>query len=114
VLETPAVLLQPDSTSSAHYQTKRWVSVGTMMLLRIGDLWQNQTLIARPGYEQETFKGLLIDRDHVTLIKAGVSFEDGCFLLPLAQHPWHLNNTHSYCTCVELAKPFSRTGDFPT
>jgi hypothetical protein len=38
----------------------------------------------------------------VTLIKAGVSLEDGRFLLPLAQHPWHRNNTHAYSTCVEL------------
>ena len=101
-LAEPAVLLQPESTASAQYQTKRWVSVGTLMLLRIGDLWQNQTLIAHPSYEQETFEDLHIDHSHVTLVKAGVSLEDGIFLLPLAQHPWHLNNTHSYCTCVEL------------
>jgi len=101
-LDNPSVLLQPDATSSVHHQIKRWVSVCTVMLLRIGDLWQNQTLVARPSYEQETFEDLLIDPSHVTLIKAGVSLEDDRFLLPLPQHPWHLNNTHSYCTCVNL------------
>ncbi|MBB6579871.1 hypothetical protein HNP33_003990 [Comamonas odontotermitis] len=101
-LENPKSLLQPDCTLPASQQTKRWVSVGTTLLLRIGDLWQDQTLLARPNYEEETFENLTIDREHTSLVKAGSSFENGQFLLPLAQHPWHLNNTHSYCIRVAL------------
>lgn len=101
-VENTSVLLQPDSTRPASQQVKRWVSVGTTLLLRIGDLWQDQTLVARPAYEEATFEGITIDRDHVSLVKAGLSFDDGKFLLPLAQHPWHINNTHSYCVRVAL------------
>ena len=101
-LKNPAVLLQPASTLPAHHQIKRWVSVGTTMLLRIGDLWQDQTLVARPSYEEVTFESIQIDREHVTLIKAGLSLDDGAFMLPLSEHPWHLNNTHSYCVSVDL------------
>lgn len=101
-LEDTSVLLRPDSTHPAGQQAKKWVSVGTTLLLRIGDLWQDQTLVARPTYEEATFEGLMIDRDHVSLVKAGLSFDDGKFLLPLAQHPWHINNTHSYCVRVAL------------
>ncbi|MDA8522927.1 hypothetical protein [Acidovorax sp. NCPPB 4044] len=101
-LENTSVLLQPDSTQPSGHQVKRWVSVGTTLLLRIGDLWQDQTLVARPTYEEAAFENITIDRDHVSLVKAGLSFDDGKFLLPLAQHPWHINNTHSYCVRVAL------------
>ncbi len=101
-LEHTAALLQPDSTLPASQQTKRWVSVGTTLILRIGDLWQDQILVGRPAYEDATFENILIDRVHVSLIKAGLSFENGKFLLPLAHHPWHINNTHSYCVQVAL------------
>lgn len=101
-LVDPTVLLRPDSTLPADRQTKRWVSVGTTMLLRIGDLWQDQTLVARPGYEQAMFDEVLIDRETVNIVKAGSSFDDGTVLLPLTDHPWHFNNTHSYCVRVEL------------
>lgn len=101
-LEDTSVLLRPDSTQPAGQQAKKWVSVGTTLLLRIGDLWQDQTLVARPTYEEATFEDLMIDRDHVSLVKAGLSFDDGKFLLPLTQHPWHINNTHSYCVRVAL------------
>lgn len=49
-LADPSALLKPDATL-ARSQTKRWVSVGTMMLLRIGDIWSDQKLVAAPDYE---------------------------------------------------------------
>lgn len=105
-LTDPAVLLQPDCTLPADRQIKRGVSVGTTMLLRIGDLWQDQTLVARPAYESFMMDDLLVDRETATLVKAGSSFDDGSFLLPLTEHPWHRANTHSYC--VRLALPGER------
>lgn len=101
-LENPSTLLQPNCTLPASQQAKRWVSVGTTLLLRIGDLWQNQTLVARPGYEQAVFEDVTINREQTSLVKAGLSSDAGSFLLPLAHHPWHLNNTHSYCIRVAL------------
>jgi hypothetical protein len=105
-LTDPSVLLQPDCTLSTDQQIKRWVSVGTTLLLRIGDLWQDQTLLARPTYEQFLADDLQVDRDTVTIVKAGSSFDDGIFLLPLTDHPWHRANTHSYC--VRLTLPGNR------
>lgn len=101
-LTDPAVLLSPHSTDPVEHQKQCTLSVGKLMLLRIGDLWQDQKLFTCPTYEQETFDGLQIDRDTSTLIKAGVSFDDGGFLLPLSEHPWHRRNTHSYCLKVSL------------
>ncbi|WP_298209031.1 hypothetical protein [Acidovorax sp.] len=101
-LENPSALLQPNCTLPASQQAKRWVSVGTTLLLRIGDLWQNQTLVARPSYEQAVFEDVTINWELTSLVKAGLSSDAGSFLLPLAHHPWHLNNTHSYCVRVAL------------
>ena len=101
-LEHQSRLLLPSCTLPANQQAKRWVSVGTTLLLRIGDLWQNQSLIGRPVYDEATFTDVTIDREHASLTKAGLSFEDGSFLLPLSHHPWHLHNTHSYCVNVKL------------
>ena len=86
---------------SARRQT-RYVSVGTTMLLRIGDLWQNQFLVAKPAYELEEFRNVQIDRNTLQVVKAGLSFDDDTFLLPRAEHPWHMDNTHSYCAKVSL------------
>lgn len=80
----------------------RHVSIGTTMLLRIGDLWRNQVLVAKPAYELEEFRDVQIDRDTVQVVKAGSSFEDGSFLLPRSEHPGHMANTHSYCVKVSL------------
>ena len=80
----------------------RYVSVGTTMLLRVGDLWRDKVLVAKPSYELEEFRDVQIDRDTVQVVKAGSSFDDGTFLLPRSEHPWHMANTHSYCAKVSL------------
>lgn len=72
------------------------------MLLRIGDLWRDQRLVASPSYEAATFDDLYVGRDTVELVKAGLSLDEGVFLLPLSEHPWHEHNTHSYCLRVGL------------
>lgn len=104
----PAVLANPmapvcsSSTLPWHKQFKCWVSVGSTMLLRIGDLWSDQRLIASPEHEVETFDQLRIDRTTAQLLKVGHSDEQDNFLLPAAEHPWHMANTHSYCVRVDL------------
>jgi hypothetical protein len=95
--------LSPSSTSQARFQRKVWVSVGTLPLLRVGDIWRNSALEFQPDYELETFENLQIDRDHTSLIKAGLNIDDkGYYLLPIAEHPWHMQCTQSYCVMVDL------------
>ncbi len=100
----PGHLLDPSATLPTEYQAKRWVSVGTTMLLGIGDLWQDQLLVGTPQYETEAFADVEISQQTAVMVKAGSSLdEDGGFLLPLAEHPWHRGNTHSYCLRLTLA-----------
>jgi hypothetical protein len=100
--DDPSVLLSPDSTSPARFQRKIWVSSGTLPLLRIGDIWRDGRLVAQPDYELECFDDLLIDDTAVTLVKAGLNLDEQGFLLPLSEHPWHVQCTHSYCVMVSL------------
>lgn len=100
--ENPAVLLSPDSTSPAKFQRRVWVSVGILPMLRVGDIWRNGQIEARPDYQLESFPDLEISNATTTLIKAGLNLDDQGFLLPLAEHPWHMQCTQSYCMTVEL------------
>lgn len=101
--EDPTVLLSPASTSPARFQRKIWISVGTLPMLRIGDIWRNGQLVSQPDYELEEFPNILINRDTTHLVKAGLNLNDKGFLLPLSEHPWHMHCTQSYCVLVELA-----------
>lgn len=78
------------------------MSGGTLPLLRIGDIWRDGKLEASPDYQLECFADLRIDGTTIHLIKAGLNLDDKGFLLPLSEHPWHLQCTHSYCVMVEL------------
>jgi hypothetical protein len=86
------VLLSADSTFVAK-QRKVWVSVGTLPLLAIGDVWRDGQLEMRPDYELERFTDLDINSKTAVLIKAGLNLEDNGFLLPRAEHPWHMQCT---------------------
>jgi hypothetical protein len=98
----PSVLLSPDCTAPAQFQKRAWISIGTLPLLRIGDIWRDGQLDGRPDYELEEFKNIQIDAKTTTLIKAGLNIGEAGFLLPLAEHPWHLQCTQSYCAMVNL------------
>ncbi|MDM5180690.1 hypothetical protein PO883_26260 [Massilia sp. DJPM01] len=71
-------------------------------MLRIGDIWRDGKLAAAPDYQLEQFPNLRIDDATVHLVKAGLNLDDRGFLVPLSEHPWHLQCTHSYCVMVEL------------
>ncbi len=94
-------LIRPALTSTA--QRKCWVSIGTTVLLRVGDIWERRMWHSRPDHQSEQFPGLTISRETAKVVKAGSSLESGGFLIPAAQHPWHMGNTHSYCVRVTLA-----------
>ncbi len=98
----PEVLLQPHSTAPAKGQTRIWVSVGTLMVLRIGDIWHRQKLYLSPEYTRETFKKLWVGRNTTDFIKAGLNPDKAGFLIPIPEHPWHMNATHSYCLMANL------------
>jgi len=101
--EDPTVLLSPESTSPARFQRKIWISVGTLPILRVGDIWRNGQLVSQPDYQLEEFTNVHIGRESSHLIKAGLNFNERGFLLPLTEHPWHMHCTQSYCVLVELA-----------
>jgi hypothetical protein len=73
--DDPSVLLSPDATTPAKFQRKVWISVGTMPMLGVGDVWRNGKLVARPDYEIEYFLNLHIDRLTTHLIKAGLNLD---------------------------------------
>lgn len=102
VLAQPEGLLAPAATHHGYYQRRVWVSVGTLPLLRVGDIWQDGELVAEPDYELEAFQGVQIDDDTTQLIKAGLNLDERGFLLPLGEHPWHRQATQSYCLSVDL------------
>ncbi|MCA3018045.1 MAG: hypothetical protein ING73_01365 [Rhodocyclaceae bacterium] len=79
------------------------VSVGTLVLLRIGDIYMDRELVCRPDYHLEAFNSVQVYPASTRLIKVGHSFDSGAFLLPLAEHPWHRLHTHSYAVMVTLA-----------
>jgi hypothetical protein len=100
----PGVLLSPASTAPPERQAKRWVSVGTLALLRVGDVWRRQELDLAPEYELATFQNIEIGTRTVRSLKAGVNPDGGSFLLPNDQHPWHQGNTQSYCVLVSTRR----------
>ena len=71
------------------------------MLLHIGDLWQDQTLVGREDVE-ELVAEIDVSKETNKVVKAGSSFDDGTFMLPLHEHAGHRENTHSYCVRVSL------------
>ncbi|MBB5393963.1 MULTISPECIES: hypothetical protein [unclassified Herbaspirillum] len=99
--EDHSVLLNPESTFVAK-QRKVWVSVGTLPLLRIGDIWRDGLLETTPDYQFESFSDLDIGSETVSLIKAGLNLEENGFLLPRGEHPWHMQATQSYCLMIAL------------
>ncbi|MGQ0598604.1 hypothetical protein [Aquabacterium sp.] len=100
VREDPEWLLDAGMSGT---QTKRWVSVGTLMLLRIGDVWSDKTRVMEPAYESVIFEDVEVSRHTATLVKAGAPLPDGNgYLLPMSEHPWHRDNTQSYCVKVSL------------
>lgn len=83
-------------------QRRPWCSLGTLTLLRVGDIWKSGTLLHRPDYLLQTFTDLEINQDSTVLIKAGLSTENKQFLLPLREHPWHRAHTQAYCLMIKL------------
>ncbi|TDM08349.1 MAG: hypothetical protein C4K60_02480 [Ideonella sp. MAG2] len=100
VLVDPTRPITPASTSAR--SIKRWLSIGQAVLLRIGDLWQGQKWHSRPAYPEEKFPDLEISKQTTAIIKAGSSLDSGGYLIPMGEHPWHMENTHSYCLRVAL------------
>ena len=81
-------------------QREVWLSIGTLPMVGVGDIWQDGERIAHPDYQQESF-GVHIANSWTDIIKAGMP-DDENFLLPLNEHRWHRGATQSYCVCISL------------
>lgn len=79
-----------------------WVSVGILVVLRVGSRFQNRRFVGVGGGEQETFTDIDVGAPDVELIKTGSSV-NGHFLLPLFHHPGHRAHTKGFCVCVPLS-----------
>lgn len=86
--------------TSVEQQRDVWMPVGSLPLLRIGDIWKGGAVSVKPVYESCTFDELHIHPQTVTYLKAGVSVDEH-FLLPFGEHPWHHRHTHSYCVLID-------------
>lgn len=91
----------PEKFDSPIQQHSKWVPIGYLPLLRIGDIWQDGSLLLQPDYTIEKMK-LRIHPDCAKIIKSGVSREENAdFILPFDRHPYHKGHTNSYCLMVE-------------
>lgn len=79
-----------------------WMPIGSLGMLRIGDIWHDGKVVAQPHYSCEAFEDLDIGPGTVKLIKAGLSINDH-YLLPFSGHPWHRLHTNAYCIAVKVS-----------
>lgn len=102
VLISPVLgdLSSPDIVTDDGGQREAWLSIGTLPMVSVGDIWQGGERIAQPDYQLESF-GVHIANSWADIIKAGLSVEEN-FLLPLNEHRWHRAATQSYCICMSM------------
>lgn len=102
VLISPVLsdLSSPSIVTDDADQREAWLSIGTLPMVGVGDIWQDGEKIAQPDYRQESFDVQIVN-SWADIIKAGLSVE-GNFLLPLNEHRWHRGATQSYCVRVSL------------
>jgi hypothetical protein len=93
----------PDPQQRPQRVIHRYVTVGTLVILGIGDIWSNQQLERRGQRDRITFDDIEIGQDTTRIAKAGISLDSGAHLLPFDEHPWHKAHTHSQCVEVTLA-----------
>lgn len=98
--DDPIALLAATATDH-HHQRQTWLPIGVLYLVKIGDIWHEGQCVHTPNYQNEIFKKLDIAKETTDFIKAGLAIE-GEFLLPLNEHPWHRQQTQSYCLSVTL------------
>lgn len=94
-------MLLPSATDH-HRQCQRWIRIGYLPSLQVGDIWQNGQCHSSPQYQRMEFKSIQIVKGTTDFIKSGLSLDDS-FLIPLAEHPWHRQQTGSYCISVKIA-----------
>lgn len=88
--------------TSLDEQRSIWMPIGSLPMLRIGDVWQNGKLAFQPEYQKAVFQNLDIGPGSSLFIKAGLSMGES-YLLPFNEHPWHRQHTHSYCVAVKVS-----------
>lgn len=97
-----AAALLSNAATRCNNQRQAWIPIGIMGAVRIGDIWKDGQCVLSPIYQTERFEKLDIRRDTTNFVKSGMKL-DGAYLLPISQHPWHIQQTMSYCLKVKLA-----------
>ena len=102
VLISPVLgdLSSPNIVTDDGDQREAWLSIGTLPMVSMGDIWQDGERIAQPSYQHESF-GIHIANSSTNIIKTGLSLGEH-FLLPLNEHRWHRGATQSYCVCISM------------
>lgn len=80
-------------------QRSVWMPWGSLLFLRVGDVWHQGRPVEMIPRDCEVFRDLVINPSTVTIIKAGHSVGDH-FLLPFSEHAGHRAHTHAYCLAV--------------
>lgn len=93
-------LSSPNIVTDDGDQREAWLSIGTLPMVGMGDIWQNGEKIAQPNYQQESFN-IHVASSSTNIIKAGMSLDEH-FVLPLNEHRWHRGATQSYCVCISM------------
>ena len=91
-------------------QRKQWFPIGLLPFLRVGEIWCNgESQGVCADLTLETLSDVIID-ENLQLVKAGGTphkdkvgvLRSFRYWLPLLEHPWHLEHTHSNCVAVPL------------
>lgn len=78
-----------------------WVSVGTLVMLRVGAVFKNRRYQGDERGDVETFAEVEVGEGTTEIVKAGSS-EGEHYLLPLSHHPEHRQDTKGFCVRVPL------------
>ncbi len=87
--------------SAAKEPVSCWVSVGTLVMLRVGSLFRNRRYQGDERGEVESFTEVEVGERSTEIVKAGSS-EGEHYLLPLSHHPEHRQDTKGFCVRVPL------------
>ncbi|WP_279499345.1 hypothetical protein [Aeromonas veronii] len=99
--------------SNEDNRTQQWVPIGLLPFLKIGDLWlEGQPTGKNSAPSRETFNNLLINIESTHFYKAGGKPDIKMhgllgsinYWLPLDQHPWHREHTHSNCIVINASQ----------
>lgn len=89
----------PNTEAGISIQQKTaWIPVGSLMHVRIGDVWKDGKYFETPAYSTETH---MLDIKPSAPIKAGNLINEE-YVLPFDSFDWHRGETGAYCLLVKI------------